>query len=315
MTMHKEDALQEILGIAKRNDLTLADITRAFTQGGSPEELQKSSGGVLKRIFGYFGGIFILSGIGAFITMHWDEFNSAARIIVTLGTGFAAFIMALAASSDPRYQRAATPLFLIAALLQPCGIFVMLHEFSQGGNPKHGVLFMATVMLLQQGLTLWKKQYTTLAYTTIFFGCVFFGTAFNLMGMDEGFTALVMGTSLMCVTYAVGKTRHQPITPFWYFIASVCLFGGFFDLVHNSPLEILYLGLCAGMVYLSTMLRSRSLLLTSTIAMLSYIGYFTSKHFMTNDSWPIVLVLIGVIFLGLGSLAMKINNKYIKQKG
>lgn len=313
----KQDALQDIIDIAKRHNLSAADITGALfalPASGTPAALRKEGGdSILKKIFGYIGGIFILSGICAFIGMHWDEFGAAARVIITLGTGFTVFLMAVTAISNVRYEKMATPLFLVAAFFQPGGIFVMLDEYSSGGNPQHGVLFMAAVMLAQQGLTLWAKQRTILVFTSIVFGLIFFGTLFDLVGIDDNVNGLVLGISTLCICWGLGKTRHAVITPFWYFLGSGMTLFSFFDIVENTPLEILYLGLTAGLIYLSTVARSRSLLLTSTLGMLGYIGYFTAEHFMNVSWWPLALILVGVLFLGIGALAVRINNKYIKQ--
>ena len=53
--------------------------------------------------------------------------------------------MAVVAARDARFERAATPLFRVATLLEPTGIIVMLREFSRGGDPAYGLLFMGTL--------------------------------------------------------------------------------------------------------------------------------------------------------------------------
>lgn len=306
---NQDDALQEIVTIARNNNLTLADITRAMTN--AVPQKAKASGSILSRLLGYVGGIFVFAGICIFVGMQWNDMGSAARVVVTLGTGFVAFLMALACLTEEKYERAATPLFLIAALLQPTGIFVMLDEYSSGGNPKHGVLFMATFMLIQQGAMLWSKQRTVLAFTTIFFACVFFATACDLMDIKENLIGLTTGVSLMCVAWSLGHSRHAAITPFWNFVGSVALFVSVFDIVKNSAFEVLYLGLAAFMIYVSTLLRSRALLLTSTVAMLCYISYYTAQNFAGTVGWPICLIILGLALMALAGLALRLNTKYI----
>ena len=86
-----------------------------------------------------------------------------------------------------------------------------------------------------------------------------------------------------------------------------------FDAVKNTPFELLYLGLSALIIFLSTYVRSRTLLLVGTLSMLCYIGWFTAKHFANTVGWPIALVMIGIALIALSSLAVKLNNKYINQ--
>ena len=307
----KDDALHDIVSLAKHNNITLDEIKHAME--AAPVLASKPSSSVLSKLFGYIGGIFVFAGIGVFISMYWDDFGSAARVIVTLGTGFVAFIMALACLTDKRYEKAATPLFLIAAVLQPSGILVMLQEYSSGGDARHGILFMAAFMLIQQVATFWAKRRTVLAFSAILFGCIFFATLFDLWDLNEKLIGMVIGSSILCVAYALNQSRHLAIAPFWYFVGSIILMWSVFEAVENTPFELIYLGLAALLIFLSTYVRSRTLLLVGTLAMLVYIGYYTAKHFANTLGWPIALVIIGIALIGMSSLALRLNNKYIKQ--
>src|SRR4029077_10255782 len=115
--------------------LTLAEISTAL-EGGNDFKAQTTSS-ILSRLFGYVGGIFVFVGLAIYVGMRWDDLNSAGRILLTLGSGFCLFVMALVCTTDDRFERAATPLFLVAALLQPTGIVVMLKEYSRGGDPAY----------------------------------------------------------------------------------------------------------------------------------------------------------------------------------
>lgn len=306
----KEDALQDIVSLARHNHITLEEIAQALST--SQAQASKPSSGVLSKLFGYIGGIFVFAGIGVFISMYWDDFGSAARVIVTLGVGLVAFIMGIVCLNDKRYEKAATPLFLMASLLQPMGILVMLQEYSSGGDVRHGLAFMAAYMLIQQGMTFWAKRRTVLAFSAILFGCIFFANLFDLWDWDEEFIGMVTGTSLICIAYGLQQSRHLAIAPFWYFVGACILLWAVFDAVRNTPLELVYLGLSASIIFLSTYVRSRTLLLVGTLSMLLYIGYFTAKHFANTVGWPIALVMIGIALIAMSSLAVRLNNKYIK---
>lgn len=305
----KDDVLLEIVQLARANGLTADDIRKAMVATGG----EKRSSGIVARLFSYIGGIFIFAGIGVFISMYWQDFNSEARVIVTLGVGFIAYLLALVCLNDKAYERAATPLFLISCIMQPLGIMVMLNEYSIGGDRRYGVLFMAAYMLLQQGLTFWARQRTSLAFGAVFFGALFFFTLFDIWDFKYNMVGCMMGLSLLCIAFALGQSRHRAIAGFWYFVGSVTFLWAVFDMVKHSSMEVFYLGLTALMIFFSTYARSRALLFTSTLAMLGYIGYYTAEHFANAVGWPISLVIIGLALFGLGSLAVRLNNKYIKQ--
>jgi hypothetical protein len=92
------------------------------------------------------------------------------------------------------------------------------------------------------------------------------------------------------------------------------MLAGLFNLVQYSPLEILFLGAACGVVFWSTWVKSRSLLVVGTIAILSYVGYYTAEHFTDVVGWPIALILFGLMLLGLSAVAFRINRKYIAAK-
>ncbi len=306
----KEDALQEIVALARHHQITLDEITQALQISKHPTDKPPAS--VLSKLFGYIGGIFVFAGVAVFISMYWDDFGSAARVIATLGTGLIAFLMGLLCLTDEKYERAATPLFLMSSVLQPTGILVMLREYSAGGDARYGLLFMAAYMLIQQGCTFWEKGRTVLAFSAILFGSVFFANLFDILDINEKRIGIVIGTSLLFIAYALNQSRYSAIAAFWYFIGAVLLLWSVFEVVENSVLEPLYLGLCALIIFISTTVRSRTLLLVGTLSMLCYIGYYTAKHFANMVGWPIALVMIGVALIGLSSIAVKLNNKYIK---
>ena len=307
----KEDALHDIAVLAKHNSISLDEIKYALET--TPVLASKPTSSVLSKLFGYIGGIFVFAGIGIFINMNWDDFGSAARVIVTLGVGLMAFIMGLVCLYDKRYEKAATPLFIVASILQPMGILVMLQEYSSGGDARHGLVYMSAYMLIQQGAIFWAKRLSVLAFSAILFACILLANLFDIWGWDGELIGIVIGVSLICIAYALQNSKHLAIAPFWYFVGGVILMWSVFEVVENTPLELLYLGLSALMIFVSTHVRSRALLGVGTLAMLIYIGYYSAKHFANTLGWPIALVIIGVALIGMSSLAVRLNNKYIKQ--
>ena len=305
----KHEALEQILEIARAHGLTPADISAAFEDTDPGRE--KLSGSLLGRILGYLGGTFIFAGLGVFIALNWDVMNSAARIIITLGSGITAFIMAIVASLDERYAKVRTPLYLIAAALQPVGILVAIDEFSSVGDWHYAALLTAGIMGFQQVAVFWQKRDTVLLFTSLVFALWFFGVALDLVHVDEEFVALILGTSILSLCIGLENTRHRGMTPFWYLAGSVLFFHGLFELVQRTAFELVFLAVACAGVFLSTWVRSRTLLFVCTIAILTYISYFTAEHFQDSLGWPLVLILLGLVFIALSAVAMRINKRYI----
>jgi len=304
----KREAMAQILAIARQHGLTQADIETAFKTGGESTE---PASNLLGSILGYLGGTFIFAGLSIFISLNWDDMNTAARIIVTLGSGIAVFIMALVASADERYTRVRTPLYLIAAALQPVGILVAIGEFSSVGNWQHAAMLTAAVMALQQGLVFWQKRDTTLLFTTVVFTLWFLAVTLDLLNVDDEFIALILGASTVSLCVGLEATPQRGMNPFWYLFGSASFYYGLFDMIQDNAIEPAFLGAACAGVFLSTWVRSRILLFTSTVAILAYISYFTSEHFQDSLGWPLVLILLGLVFIALSAIAIRINRRYI----
>ncbi len=305
----KYDAIQEIIAIAKRHDISTTEIESAMCEGKITART-KSKSDVAMKLFAYLGGIFVFAGISVYIAMFWEDMNSAARIIITLGSGFVAFILSLAAMSDNKYERAVVPLILMAAILQPTGLFVAIYElFNSGSDPRYAGLFVFGVMFIQQFVVFLSKKCTSLLLISIIFACSFYITAVDILGVDEEFAGIILGLSLLCIAYSIHKTLHYVITPPIYFIGSLFFLIFTFDLLEDWDMDIIFLGISCFVVYISTIVRSRTLLTMGTLSLLSYIGYFSSKHFVDSIGWPIALILLGFIMFGVSAVAVKIGRK------
>jgi hypothetical protein len=309
----REAALRRIAELASSHGLSLDDIAAALA--GPDAAVAARRPAVLTRLFAYVGGVFVFAGIGIFIAMQWGDMTPAARVVVTLGSGVAAFGMALAAIKDARFAGAVTPLFLIAAILEPVGLFVALDEYGAGDNWRHASLVVNGAMLAQQALVFVALRRTALLFGAMAFGAAFVATLLDVVGVDEDLTVATVGASLLFLTVGVQRTPHAPITPLWYLVSSGLLLWGLFELLRGTVVEPLYLGVACGLVYLSTHVRSRSVLIAATVAMLGYIGYFTGRHFVDTVGWPLALIAFGLAMLGLSAAAVAINRRYIKAPG
>jgi hypothetical protein len=53
--------------------------------------------------------------------------------------------------------------------------------------------------------------------------------------------------------------------------------------------------------------------LVSTFSLLGYLGYFTAEYFADVTGWPIALIIMGFILIGISTKAIKLGQK-ISQK-
>ena len=310
-------ALEEIGRLARAHGLTAEDVAAAV-RGSTIDAEATPAGGprgrnALVRVLGFLGGTFIFAGVGVFIALQWDSMNSAARVIVTLGTGLAAFVLAALARRDPRVERAATPLYLVAAVLEPIGMLVAFEEFGSGGDWRWASLITAATMAVQYGFAFRVARRSTLLFVCLSYAVVALWTALDLIGLDGNLIAITVGVSLMLAAIWADRSGHGDITPLWYFTGAVSSLGGLFDMVESSPMELSFIAAAASFVYLSVLLHSRTRLVVATLAILAYTGWFTAEHFADSIGWPLALVAFGVFMMGLSALAVRIDRQYVRQ--
>lgn len=323
-TEARNRALRDIVALAREHRLTAVEIGAALAEEPAPAadvsavarsaEAESRARTILVRVGAYLGGTFVFAGIVAFIALQWDSMNSAARVIITLGSGLAAFAMATIATRDSRFDKAAPPLFLIAAGLEPTGMLVAFNEFGSGGDARWAALFTAGVMAIQFAAIFSVLRQSMLLFLAVLFAMLSWVTAFDILNVDESFGVLMLGGCLLLAAIAADRTPHRVITPAWYLVGGIGFLYGLFDLVEGTLFEVLFILTASGFVYLSAVIPSRTLLLVATGAILGYTGWFTGEHFADSLGWPLALVLFGLLMISLSALAFRIDRQYIRSR-
>ncbi|MCC8997780.1 MAG: DUF2157 domain-containing protein [Nitrosomonas sp.] len=305
--MDRKAVLSKIVTLAETHGLSADEIAAALIH--APATPTKK-GGVISKLFSYIGGVLMFSGIGLLISFMWDDINSAQRVILTFGVGLTAFILGVACIKNKKYEPAATPLFLVSGLMQPTGLFVFLDEYMpESGDFMLAALLIFGTLAAQQGAAFFALRRTSLLFLTLFFWNGFIGTSMDWMKWDVELIGLIVGFSVLSLCWAVGKTQHRAITPFWYCIGSIFLLYSWWSLVEGSVLELSYLGINVFLIYFSILAASRTLLFVSVLGLLSYLSYFAWENFANVVMWPILLIIMGLITLGVSSYAVKLGNK------
>jgi hypothetical protein len=310
----RERALAEIAEIADRHGLS-ADEVRAALEGRADRgdgARPAARQGPLARALAYLGGTFVLAGLAVFVGTFWHGMNSAERIVSTLGPGICAFVLAVLAGRSEKRERLTTPLFVLAVLLEPTGMFVACAELGSGGSPLDPEIAVGLVMLFQCLAYFAKARRTAALFAALGFAALAMSAGMLRAEVPGGWTGLAVGTSLFCLTRAIDRTEHRVITPFWYFVSAAAVLVAYYEIVEKQALEVTEVAVAALFVYLSTRFRSRTLLATGCVGLLAYVGYYTSEHFADSIGWPIALILLGILMMGLGAFAVRIHRRYIR---
>jgi hypothetical protein len=257
MSAERDRALTEIVTLARQHDIGAGEIAAALAVAETSATIDVHPRGVLSRVFTYLGVTFIFAGLGVFIALQWGAMNAPARIVVTLGAGLVAFALAALASGGARYDRAAAPLFLVAGALVPTGMLVAFSELGEGADWNAAVLVTCATVALQFGAASRAFGRSTPLFVAILFAALFCWRALELLDADDAVIGMVLGASLLLVAIGLDRTPRGDIAPIWYLAGSAAFLYGVFEAVNGSALEIAFLAVAAGFVYLATTLRSR----------------------------------------------------------
>lgn len=307
----KSEAIARIQALMEDFHITSAEI------GADPREKPPASeavatrqAGIIKRLLSYTGGIFIFSGIGLLANMVWSDITSLQRVIITFGTGLIAFILAWMAAGDERFQKAATPLFLIAAVFEIGGLFVFLDEyFPPSGRTEFVEFAIFAVIGLQMAAAFYALNRSSTLFLVLACSQIALGRLLAWLDFGETLIVFIVGLSTLLLSFGIDKTAHRTITPFWYFLGGALLLWACWDMIEGTPLDLAFLGINAFLIYVSILAASRALLFVSVLGLIAYLGYFTEEYFADTVGWPVALILMGLVMIGISIFAVRIGQK------
>lgn len=310
MTTNRQDALTTIKSLVAEHSFTLDDLRPLCAALQSDES---SSGSLLQRVMLYVGGVFVFVGLCVYIGIIWDNLNPLSHVFVSLGSGLIAFILGLMSLDDVRFHRAATPLFIIAAALIPAGFFVTLDEYF---TPT-GDMITPSCFVFGSVMTIFAAAFALTNRTALLFFALLYFYIFQIVFMewadiDAPYPALITGLTGLMVSYGIDKTRHTVISPFFYFWAAIATAAASFDILEDTPADVLLIGVAAGLIYLSTLVNNRTLLTVGVLSLLAFLGYFTDEYFKDIVGWPIALIIFGLLMMGISVFAVKLGRKLAK---
>ena len=306
----RNDDLQHIQSLIQTHHFSKSEILNLFQNSAIADQ----SGSLLQRVMIYIGGAFIFMGLCVYIGMIWDDIDPLSRIILSLGSGFVSFILGLFCLGDKRYTKAETPLFLIAAGLQPFGLFVFMDEYlPHTGQFAKAACFVFAFMTIQQVIAFLATKSTSLLFFSLFFFYSFLCTLLNLLEIDAPEGPMVIGLTGLMVSWGISQTEHKSIAPFYFFWSSILTAAASFDFLEDTSFDVLLVGVSAGLIYLSIVAASRTVLTVGVISLLGFLGYFTDEYFKDLVGWPIAMIVMGFIMIGVSVFAVKLGKKISKQ--
>jgi hypothetical protein len=326
----KVTLLAAVRNLAAAGELTEAEVVVAVREGAAiPAAQVAERSGRYSRVLSFVGGGVTFIGIVAFIAQVWDRLGAVMHVVVTLGSGLAAYAAGVLLSRHGRLGAAGPAFFLIAALVLPIGLAVALDE--GGLDPERlGLQSLMALALLVVFLVAYRlfRASSLLVYAIAYATWALFAITGFLAGSDPRFAGreffeyrtLAVGLAFMVLGWAFSATEREGLSGPLYAVGSVAFLGSALALTGWKPSqnvfwELAFPGLVFGVLYLSVHLRSKALLTFGSLFLGAFLAKITGEYFSDSMGWPLALIVLGLLLMGVGYLAFRLGRTYLTTSG
>ena len=326
MMMDKLRVLESVSALVAEGNLSRAELLTACRRGGFVEIVERHTR--YSNLLYFVGGGVVLMGIVGLISQTWNDLGSVMRVMVSLGFGIVAFSAGVFLSRRERLGAAGPAFFLIAALALPFGLAVTLDEagFQADQLVSQGLISGLLMGVFAAAYLLFRSN-SLLVYAIAFATWAFFALTGWIAGPFPGFNrleffevrALAIGLSYLFLAYAFADTPRRPLSGFLYGAGTVTLLGAAFALAGgfgsrgNVFWGLVSLGLVLAVLGASVYLRSKAMLTFGSVFLAVYLINFTNRYFKTSPDWPLALVFLGMMLMGVGFLILQLKRRYLHE--
>ncbi|NDE68120.1 hypothetical protein EB052_00775 [bacterium] len=269
----------------------------------------------LVNTFYGIGGVIVVIGIIILIVQHWMEIGFMGHILLTLGISLVTYISALI-FNRPEHDKLSQVFFTISAALAPMGAVILCDKAGITFSTWSVQITTALILFVVYLAAFFVSRKSILVFvSTAFASWAYYAIILNVLQNAGGIMmndwALIMkwATIIISFCYLVIGNRYATLRDFYYNVGTIgilgagIMIGGFFDVVYIAFLFAAFYG--------SVYLKSRGMLTLGAMFLIAHIIKITSEHFADSIGWPIALVFIGFLVIGIGYGTLWINRRYI----
>ena len=315
--MNTQELLQELSDKVSRGEVMEEDIYRILKKDTVSS---KKTGTITKVLYG-IGAVIVLIGIIIFFGQVWEDIGAVARVIVTLGLGI---VMAVSGSIllKNRSQHMIGSVFhVIGGVLIPSGLLVLLSELGESDSLwPITFVFLATSILYGLLMVAHRKLVLTSLFiinVTVFIyllmGALLENASANIVENAIIAISVFLGVSYLLASHSFINTWNEKLRGPLNLLGSAFVLVAMFNKMFSGGVwELIYVAILVAGISVSVFVRSKAILATTTIALISYVTYITGQYFADSFGWPITLISLGFVFIALGYFSVAFGKRYIE---
>lgn len=274
------------------------------------------------NIFYIIGGLIIFIGATILVSMFWRDMNILGKFTFTLGIALVSYISAILLNK--RNSRILSQiLFFLSSVLMPSGVFLMMIDMGNRISTETVVIvfsIMFGLFFLAHHIT---KKSILILINSIYLSTIYFAVL-SLIGIGRSvefrFAIIILSLSFLFFNIFYlskiqlkdekDKKDKNAVSNIINFFSSGAFFGTM--LAFGTIADLLMIPLLFAGFYLGIFIKNKIILFNSAIFTMAYIIKISAIHFSGIMGWPILLILLGVIMIGIGLYTIKISKIYIK---
>lgn len=269
------------------------------------------------------GAVTALAGITILVGQNWEQIGFVGRVTVTAGIAFLTYIVALLLGK-PEHRVLAQVLFAISSGLAPLGVFVFLQETNVDITLRIQMLIAGVLAIIYGAALLVSKRPLLVLVTTAFATWSYWAYILEALMSITSFemvlkwASIVAGVAYVCIGYGYQAVTTQnsadkrAVVNLLYTAGTLGILGGMSML--GGVFDLVFIGILFVTFYASVFLKSRGMLGLSAIFLIAHLIKLTGLYFVDSLGWPIALIGIGFLVIGVGYGTYYINRHFIAAK-
>jgi hypothetical protein len=314
----KSDLINHIRDFIGRGELTKTEVLSLFETETNKKPNQVKLD--FSNILSFIGGFIVFMGIVVLVSINWIYLNDVSQVLVTLGSGILAFVIGSLLLYALKVKFTGVSFHLIGGGLIPLGIFVWLSKLADSNINLtaviFGVFFALMAIYIITDLIIHNDVF--IFFSWLFGSIAYWAGFFWVLGNNEslfldyrlgGVAALVLSSVYLCLSYGLKQVRDNA-SFFYFLLGTLWFFGSVFTLVFDRPVfEALFVLMILGSFYLSSLWRSRVLLVVNTIYLVIVIFYLSSRYFVEAVGFPVTMIVAGLLLILVSFLVVRLDKQ------
>lgn len=326
----KED-LAMILGndsatpVQDQNNSVVADSANVVSSSQSGVVEEESSSRNITNILYVIGGTIVLAGIAILIVQNWNEIGTVGRIMSTLGISLITYVFALLIRSS-EHRILSSIMFIISAILSQPGIFILLSEMKIDFSNSIQIYVLIALSIIYS-FALWLSRRGILVIIVAAFTTwLYYLLIDRIFGLDAyldfdifKWATIVVGIVYILIGYgipailkssSVQETKeNNSVRGLLYGAGTLAILG--VNITFGGIFDFILIILIFAAFYGGAFLKSRLMLIIAAGFLIAHIIKLTSRYFLDSIGWPVSLIIVGFLVIGIAYFTYYLSKKYI----